>query len=301
MQVQLPTQPAESKRFPLALRASERVRVTLVGTGGTGSFLARSLGQIAWVAQQEGVTVELTFVDPDVVEAANNGRQNFCVAEIGHAKAETLARRVSAAHGIPVRYLVDRFDGDMIEKSYRNEHLDLLVGAVDNAAARQEIARRVESANGSLWWLDCGNERESGQALLGNVMVPDDLAGAFPLDLGYCQALPAPALQHPDLLQPRQTHSAVVEHPLYSASHQRNEDEAVSCAVLAARGEQSLTVNTQVASLAFVMLYRLLITHTLDFFAAYFDSRTFNSGVIGITPANVERAAGLPAGALAAS
>ena len=47
------------------------------------------------------------------------------------------------------------------------------------------------------------------------------------------------------------------------------------------------------------MLYRLLITRTLDFYAAYFNSGTFTTGVIGITPANVERAANLPAGLLA--
>ncbi|MBC8254894.1 MAG: hypothetical protein H8E35_12840 [Ardenticatenia bacterium] len=175
----------------------------------------------------------------------------------------------------------------MVKLSHRQNHLNLLVGAVDNAPARRDIARRVRHANGRLWWLDCGNVRESGQVLIGNVMDADDLAGAFPAGLGYCRALPAPALQHPELLQ-----QAVLGVPAA-------ETQAASCAVLAARGEQSLTVNTQVASLAFVMLYRLLITRNLDFFAAYFNSRTFTTGVIRITPANVERAANLPAGLLA--
>ena len=125
-------------------------------------------------------------------------------------------------------------------------------------------------------------------------MDPDDLVGALPAGLGYCWALPAPAIQHPELLQPRP--SRLRQEVLGAAAAGT---KAASCAVLAARGEQSLTVNTQVASLGFVMLYRLLITRNLDFFAAYFNSRTFTTGVVGITPANVERAASLPAGSLA--
>ena len=293
MTLTLPTQ-APERRLALMLGTPECVHVTLVGTGGTGSFLARSLGQLAWTARQDGVEINLTFVDPDEVEARNVGRQGFCAAEIGRPKAETLARRVGGAHGIPVRYLVEGFEGGMVKLSHRQNHLNLLVGAVDNAPARRDIARRVRRANGRLWWLDCGNVRESGQVLIGNVMDADDLAGAFPAGLGYCRALPAPALQHPELLQARRPRLDQAELGVPAA-----ETQAASCAVLAARGEQSLTVNTQVASLAFVMLYRLLITRNLDFFAAYFNSRTFTTGAIGITPANVERAANLPAGLLA--
>ena len=293
MATTLPTQAPES-RFAMMLGTPECVHVTLIGTGGTGSFLARSLGQLAWTARQDGIEINLTFIDPDVVEAGTVGRQDFCAAEIGRPKAETLARRVGGAHGIPVRYLAEGFEAGMVQLSHRQNHLNLLVGAVDNASARREIALRVRHANGRLWWLDCGNTRESGQVLIGNVMDPDGLANAFPAGLGYCRALPAPAMQHPELLQPRS--SRLQQAVLGTAAAGT---KAASCAVLAARGEQSLTVNTQVASLGFVMLYRLLITRNLDFFAAYFNSRTFTTGAIGITPANVERAANLPAGSLA--
>ena len=81
MTLTLPTQ-APERRLALMLGTPECVHVTLVGTGGTGSFLARSLGQLAWAARQDGVEINLTFVDPDEVEARNVGRQDYMLRGI---------------------------------------------------------------------------------------------------------------------------------------------------------------------------------------------------------------------------
>ena len=46
----------------------------------------------------------MTVIDPDVVESGNIPRSNFCGAEIGRFKAQTLAERISLAWGLEVAY-----------------------------------------------------------------------------------------------------------------------------------------------------------------------------------------------------
>jgi len=48
------------------------------------------------------LNVRLAFWDYDAVEEKNIFRQNFCEAEIGTNKAETLARRYGLAWGIEI-------------------------------------------------------------------------------------------------------------------------------------------------------------------------------------------------------
>src|SRR5436305_7506314 len=86
---------------PLFLFQTQRIALYLVGTGGTGSYLARHVARLAWILQsQYRKTVSVTFIDPDYVEATNVLRQDFCQAEIGLPKARALALRYTAAYGI---------------------------------------------------------------------------------------------------------------------------------------------------------------------------------------------------------
>ena len=54
-----------------------RFRILLVGVGGTGSALVSCLASLAYHAEQKGIQVDLTLVDPDTVETRNCGRQNL--------------------------------------------------------------------------------------------------------------------------------------------------------------------------------------------------------------------------------
>lgn len=69
------------------------VEFWVVGVGGTGSWLCASVVRLARTLTNNGKTVRVYFVDPDVVEAANVWRQCFCDKEIGLSKAKTLALR----------------------------------------------------------------------------------------------------------------------------------------------------------------------------------------------------------------
>lgn len=124
----------------------------------------------------------------------------------------------------------------------------------------------------SVWWLDSGNGRNSGQVLLGNATRPEALRGAFLPVAGRCRALPAPSLQRPDLLdappepQPRP-----------------------DCAEAVAGGDQGPTINQMVAALAASYVEKLL-GGTCAWMASYFD---LDDGTLRCVPADPKTVAAL--------
>lgn len=220
--------------------------IGLAGCGGTGSWLAPHVARLVKIAQEkQGRKIEVAFVDPDVVEEKNCYRQNFSFAEIGVSKAEALAFRLNAAWGLDVR----GFRGTAKELGYRSNRI--WIGCVDNAAARQEIAKLAEHS----WWLDCGNSRDYGQVLLGR---GSRSPGEKPLALqGLCTWLPSPCIQHPELLEGE---------PVTDETPAAAE---LSCADLALRDAQSLSINARVAAEAADFLFRFLLLGDLRRYAAY--------------------------------
>ena len=72
-------------------------RIVIVGTGGTGSYLAQGLAKL--VAGYR-LQVEVLLVDPDQIEEKNCSRQNFHAYEIGQPKADALAFRLNQQYGL---------------------------------------------------------------------------------------------------------------------------------------------------------------------------------------------------------
>lgn len=244
----------------LLLPSVETWNLVLVGCGGTGSWLAPSVARIARVIQEGGKTANVWFVDPDHVEAKNIPRQNFCEAELGQSKAATLAGRLSAAWGLDIRVSRERFDSTKFNGGnwFRYDSVTILIGCVDNAAGRKEMAKalgrnRADSPHRT-WWLDCGNTEHSGQVLFGSSVQPKQLEGAM-VSAKICRALPAPSLVAPDLLTAR---------PEEAARDNR------SCAEIQLANAQSLAVNQMVASIATDYLLRIVFGG-LGRFGTYFD------------------------------
>lgn len=237
--------------------AHEEVHFLMVGCGGNGSWLAPAVARLMRVVKESGRDISALFVDPDYVERKNIPRQNFCDAEVGYPKAQTLAARYGLAWGVDIRAINSRFSVSMVDVKWNR--LTVMIGCVDNAAARREMARALGARRGEtpprLWWLDCGNSRESGQALLGSTDNPEALRRAFPHE-SFCQHLPSPAWQCPDLLEPRP---------------EELDNRKLSCAELALSNAQGLVVNQRVASEAADYLARLLAHRNLRRFASYFD------------------------------
>lgn len=234
----------------LIIPDSDTVNLVLVGCGGTGSWLAPAVARVGRLLRDSrGLDVFIHFVDPDLVEEKNVYRQNFSNAEIGENKAYALAFRYGLSWGMPIiahpRHLKDL---KQVPGGYRQT--TVFLGCVDRASARQEIHdSMVEDA----WWIDCGNEADNGQVLIGcKGEMPKN-----PFELpGYCSWLPLPSLQHPELLQ---------------GNEQSHSDLGLSCAELALRDSQGMAINQRMAAEAADYLVRLLITRNLQKMATYID------------------------------
>ncbi len=235
-----------SKKYQVLLGEADTLYVCLVGVGGTGSALALSLGRLAYHLKEKGINVDMTFVDHDIVEESNFGRQLYCPSEKFWAKSETMALRLNAAFGLQIRAVPVKFQASFLNEWWfsdaRKKHC-LLIGAVDNHLARCEMAKAACERQGQIWWLDCGNAHHNGQVLIGNLGLRE--IEFIKMDaLGLVNGLPAPHLQAPDLL---------------TATRDPDDDPALSCAELTVREEQSLVVNQMVAAVASQYCYEFLV------------------------------------------
>ncbi|MBE9169746.1 ThiF family adenylyltransferase [Pleurocapsales cyanobacterium LEGE 06147] len=251
----------------IVLPAYQQIEFYLIRCGGTGSWLAPSLCRIARYLTQRGKNTTLIFIDRDIVEEKNVLRQNFCDAEVELNKAQTLALRYSLSWGIDIEALPNSFNPEIVARDYyqREQKLKIIIGCVDNANARQSIARALSQYQSwhtrdvatELWWLDCGNHSHSGQVSIGSHLSTELDTYQFH-HLG-CTKLPVPCLQHPELLEPK----------LEELS-----ETNISCAELDLLNTQSLTINQRMAAEAASYLVEL-ITGKLNRLATYLD---LNSG-----------------------
>lgn len=241
----------------LQLPRYKRVWLTLVGCGGSGSHLASGLAALVGELTGRNIECALTLVDGDVVEAKNVGRQLFTKGDIGKSKSLVLANRLIQSFGRPVLHRRTPIDERDIKNALVASDaltLNVVIGAVDNPQARSILARAVEHQAGNLWWLDCGNERHSGQVCIGNIAGAQQMQGAA--ELGIITRLPAPHVVYPDLIA------------VPKAKKIRN---GASCAELIAAGEQGLMVNRMVAAHALAML-DAFFRGDLKYFALAFDA-----------------------------
>ncbi len=233
--------------------------VTLVGLGGTGSQLARLLARILYDMKRARMhTPSLRFIDPDRVESKNCGRQSFCDAEVGQYKVEVLARRYNFALGLDIGWIPEPVSA---KHHFRGEQGHLVIGAVDNEAARSELA----AISGI--WLDCGNHFNTGQVILGSTGEREVALRALSAPGDVVRTLPNAALLFPQLLQPE---------PIPTSQPQ-------SCTDLLANGEQHLLVNDWIATVAAQYIYKLLRRQRIESFMTYVNVDTLTTKSLPIT------------------
>lgn len=105
----------------------------IVGTGGTGSLLARDLPKLLL-----NTSSAMVIVDGDVVEQKNMKRQAFQPQDIGENKAIALAKKINTFHG-ELCEAIDKYvtRNELIEFiQQRKEYYPVLIGCVDNDATR---------------------------------------------------------------------------------------------------------------------------------------------------------------------
>ena len=187
------------------------------------------------------------FIDPDVVEEHNIGRQLFSYGDLGANKAQVLAKRFNAALGLNIAAIDQPVDAERHFEGYGSR---LLIGCVDNHLARRELAK----VNGL--WLDCGNHTNAGQIVLGNTGNRDQMLRNLDGGDGRYRYLPNAALLFPALLEPEPEPTADVE---------------LSCAELALRGDQALFINDLMAAVASQYVYKLLHRQPVATFVSFID------------------------------
>ena len=261
-----------------------KLRIIQVGAGGTGSFAALAVARLMYELKEVGKAVELLIVDPDRVEAGNIPRSNFCAAEIGSFKAQTLAKRIALAWGLECRYANEPFDADVHLKEFPGDYrtLTVIVGCVDNHLARGEMHLALEKCRGyrsedaaNIWWIDGGNGKYSGQVLIGSSTKRQKAQKLF-VGSSICRSLPAPSLVHPELLT--------------DPENQARPLAPLSCPERIRLGGQSLNVNQRVAVEIGEMLTAMFLTCNLRRFATYFDLETGTSRSLYCTPDHIESA-----------
>ena len=248
-------------------------RILVVGCGGTGGFVAEGLCQLLINSD-----VPLLLIDHDRVEPHNLIRQHFFSGDVGKFKSQALAERLSRQYGRPIAYSVYPYTYDLLSedlggglRSFASQ--GIIIGCVDNVAARRSIAEKWGYGN---WWIDAGNGYSSGQVLIGNTSVVEQLEGCFDKENLEVVALPLPILQLPSLLAP----------PTIQVKDTRDCAEAVTAE------EQSPVINQAMATLVLEFMYRLL-QGTLPWMGVYLDMEAGTMQTVPADPVVVARMLGV--------
>src|SRR5258706_10922124 len=221
--------------------------VILVGAGGTGSKLARSIACILYDMKLRRKHIpKFTIIDMDRIEAKNIGRQLFLDSEISQFKSEVVAARLNAGLGLEIEAVTEPFNVTRHVPGYGA----LLVGAVDNHLARAEMARAENSL-----WLDTGNSENSGQVVLGSTSSREVVMAC--IREGKYHDLPNAALLFPALLEPEPTPKPTVVEG--------------SCADQTAAGFQHLLINDFLAATAAGYIHKLLNDEPITTFCSFIN------------------------------
>jgi PRTRC genetic system ThiF family protein len=234
------TTPAEH-RIPEAL-LGKKVRITVVGCGGTGSTIACGLPYLhqAMLAWGHPHGLDVTFVDGDRVSRTNCVRQPFSESEIGLYKATVLATRINLFWGLGWKGVPE-----FLNEGWREE-TDVLIGCVDSRKSRRTITSTHAYWN-CHYWLDLGNNAECGQFVLGQ---PEN-ARNKKLNL----RLPTVAELYPEIIDPKLD----------------KKDKLPACSAVEALDRQEPFVNQTLAYHSLAMLARLFRYGRLSYHGAFIN------------------------------
>ncbi|MGF6292437.1 PRTRC system ThiF family protein [Paraburkholderia youngii] len=232
-------------------------RVIVVGAGGTGSAVLPALARLhhAMIELGHPGGIECTVYDDDTVSPTNVGRQGFYPNDVGSYKASLIVNRLNMLMGTNWRAVTQRLNG---RTALFN--VDLVIGCVDTRAARKAILDTVGETHA--YYLDCGNDTDRGQVVLGQTM-PRRQRKASPDRLPHVGEL------FPDLVDPSKD----------------ADDDTPSCSMADALRKQSLVINSAIAVQAFNLLWTLFRTGSLKYSGVFVNLTTGRTNPIPIDPA----------------
>lgn len=241
-------------RIPGAL-LDKKVRVTVVGCGGTGSAIAAGLPYLhqAMLALGHPYGLDVTLVDGDRISRTNCVRQPFSESEIGLYKATVLATRINLFWGLGWRGAPH-----FLDETWREE-TDILIGCVDSRKSRNVMTSTAAYEN-SYYWMDLGNNADSGQFVLGQ---PKNQKNA---DVEL--RLPTVSDLFPEIVNPKLD----------------KRDKLPSCSAVEALERQEPFVNQTLAYQALAMLARLFRYGRLSHHGAFLNLRNGRMSALPVDP-----------------
>ncbi len=180
------------------LNSQFRTSVTVVGCGGTGTHVMYCLAEMHKALIALGHMGLLVRVyDQDTVEHHNVGRQRFGLGDIEENKAMATIARINRMYGTDWMATPERF-----KPTKENGHKmgNIVITAVDEGKVRNQVHECFKRAIGinrmnavmnyqehglsldTRYWLDLGNDKDYGQAVLAAEDLPTriDLFGPAP-------------------------------------------------------------------------------------------------------------------------
>ena len=238
----------------------KKVRVTVVGCGGTGTAIGAGLPHVHQAMRALGhpYGLHVTFVDGDRISEVNCVRQPFSVSEVGLYKATVLATRINLFWGLGWKGVPEFLDETW------NDQTDILIGCVDSRKARSAIVRSAAHWN-CRYWLDLGNNADSGQFILGE---PNNHRSN-----NYPMRLPTVADLFPEIVNPRLD----------------KEDKLPSCSAIESLQRQEPFINQTLASHALAMLTRLFRYGRLSYHGGFVNIASGRTSALPVDPAVWQR------------
>jgi len=230
---------------------THRVRLSIIGTGGTGSQVADGIASMECTLRALGHPgFAVTLYDPGMVRRANVGRQRFTEADIGQSKAQLLAHRINLFFGV-------KWNAETKKAMPKDLDDDIILTCTDSAGFRANVGIAFKNSTDERLWLDFGNGRSRAQCVLGH------LAGK-----------PKAALRLPNV------------YDLYPelAGMEAVDRDAPSCSMEEAIARQEWPVNRQVATAGVTLLWNLLRKGQLTDHGCQIDTDTLSMTALPIDP-----------------
>ncbi len=233
-----------------------RVRVLVVGCGGTGSavvgglpFLHQAL--IAW-GHPEGLHVAV--MDGDVISPTNCVRQPFSRCEVGHPKCVVLVNRLNLFWNLGWEAVPEH-----LVRKEPLDRVDVVIGCVDTRAARAVIQECTRRWSATSYWLDVGSTSDAGQFILGE-------------PLNQVNRRSRTRLRTVSELYPESVDSSL------------DDDGLPSCSAVEALSKQEPFVNQVLAQHALALLARLFRYGNVSYHGGFVNLREGGGGRLPVDP-----------------
>lgn len=256
---------------PYLLNPTHPVTVNLIGAGGNGSQMLNSLARIHTALVRLGhAGLSVCTWDPDVVTQANLGRQLFASGDIGLHKSNVLTTRINRFYGTRWTSKTHKYNYELVTAA------NITITCTDNIKSRKYIQDKIvlpfrkpsnhrgygRAFNQCYYWLDLGNTKTMGQAILGTV-------GEIKQPKATKKSIPVPELPTMfDLFPP--------------GKYYREKDDGPSCSLAEALEKQDLFVNSTLVQLASNLIWKMFRQARLQHHGVFLNLETLQTNPIPI-------------------